>query len=65
MSDWVHQRYDPPRITAAGWLRVLGRGLLKLELDLDEIMAIGEEGARNKQGFQSLDTLVVDLLDPF
>jgi replicative DNA helicase len=28
-----------------------------------KILAIGEEGARNKQGFQSLDTLVVDLLD--
>ena len=28
MSDWMHQRYDPPRISAAGWLRVLGRGLL-------------------------------------
>ncbi|KGH32224.1 DNA helicase [Comamonas testosteroni] len=38
-----------------------------VERILDEaeqkIMAIGEEGARNKQGFQSLDTLVVDLLD--
>ena len=38
-----------------------------VERVLDEaeqkIMAIGEEGARNKQGFQSLDTLVVDLLD--
>ena len=28
-----------------------------------KILAIGEEGARNKQGFHSLDTLVVDLLD--
>ena len=28
-----------------------------------KILAIGEEGARNKQGFQSLDTLVVALLD--
>lgn len=38
-----------------------------VERVLDEaeqkIFAIGEEGARNKQGFQSLDTLVVDLLD--
>ncbi|MEF8686160.1 UNVERIFIED_CONTAM: replicative DNA helicase [Comamonas sp. A-3] len=38
-----------------------------VERILDEaeqkIMAIGEEGARNKQGFQSLDSLVVDLLD--
>lgn len=38
-----------------------------VERVLDEaeqkIMAIGEEGARNKQGFQSLDSLVVDLLD--
>jgi replicative DNA helicase len=38
-----------------------------VERILDEaeqkILAIGEEGARNKQGFQSLDTLVVDLLD--
>ncbi|MEG0923177.1 MAG: replicative DNA helicase [Comamonas sp.] len=28
-----------------------------------KIFAIGEEGSRMKQGFQSLDTLVVDLLD--
>ena len=28
MSDWLHQRYDPPRISAAGWLRVLVRGLI-------------------------------------
>ena len=28
-----------------------------------QILAIGEEGSRMKQGFQSLDTLVVDLLD--
>ncbi|APW39399.1 replicative DNA helicase [Rhodoferax koreense] len=28
-----------------------------------KIFNIGEEGARNKQGFQSMDTLVVDLLD--
>ncbi|AVS73550.1 replicative DNA helicase [Paracidovorax cattleyae] len=38
-----------------------------VEKILDEaeskIFAIGEEGSRNKQGFQSLDTLVVDLLD--
>jgi replicative DNA helicase len=38
-----------------------------VERILDEaeqkILAIGEEGARNKQGFHSLDTLVVDLLD--
>ena len=34
-----------------------------LEEAEQKILAIGEEGARNKQGFQSLDTLVVDLLD--
>ena len=38
-----------------------------VERILDEaeakIFAIGEEGSRNKQGFQSLDTLVIDLLD--
>ena len=38
-----------------------------VERVLDEaeqkIFAIGEEGSRMKQGFQSLDTLVVDLLD--
>ncbi len=38
-----------------------------VEKILDEaeakIFAIGEEGSRNKQGFQSLDTLVIDLLD--
>ena len=38
-----------------------------VERILDEaeqkIFAIGEEGSRMKQGFQSLDTLVVDLLD--
>ncbi|MEG0558238.1 MAG: replicative DNA helicase [Comamonas sp.] len=38
-----------------------------VERILDEaeqkILAIGEEGSRMKQGFQSLDTLVVDLLD--
>jgi replicative DNA helicase len=38
-----------------------------VEKILDEaqqkIFNIGEEGARNKQGFQSMDTLVVDLLD--
>jgi replicative DNA helicase len=38
-----------------------------VERILDEaeqkIFAIGEEGSRNKQGFQSLDSLVVDLLD--
>jgi len=28
-----------------------------------KIFSIGEESSRNKQGFQSLDTLVVDLLD--
>lgn len=28
-----------------------------------KIFNIGEEGARNKQGFQAMDTLVVDLLD--
>ena len=28
MSDWLHQRYTPPRITPAGWLRVLRRGLV-------------------------------------
>jgi len=28
-----------------------------------KIFNIGEEGSRNKQGFQSMDTLVVDLLD--
>ncbi|MEY4563932.1 MAG: hypothetical protein RLZZ618_3209, partial [Pseudomonadota bacterium] len=28
-----------------------------------KIMKIGEEGSRNKQGFQSMDGLVVDLLD--
>ncbi len=28
MSDWLHRRYTPPRITPAGWLRVLGRGLV-------------------------------------
>ncbi|MEI6798456.1 MAG: lysophospholipid acyltransferase family protein [Pseudomonadota bacterium] len=27
MSDWLHQRYTPPRISPMGWLRVLGRGL--------------------------------------
>lgn len=41
-----------------------GRAVEKI---LDEaqqkIFNIGEEGARNKQGFQSMDTLVVDLLD--
>lgn len=41
-----------------------GRSVARI---LDEaeakIFAIGEEGARNKQGFQSLDTLVIDLLD--
>jgi len=38
-----------------------------VERILDEaeskIFAIGEEGSRSKQGFQSLDTLVIDLLD--
>ena len=38
-----------------------------VEKILDEaeqkIFNIGEEGSRNKQGFQSMDTLVVDLLD--
>ena len=38
-----------------------------VERILDEaeakIFAIGEEGSRNKQGFQSLDNLVIDLLD--
>ena len=38
-----------------------------VERILDEaeqkIFAIGEEGSRMKQGFQSMDTLVVDLLD--
>ena len=38
-----------------------------VERILDEaeskIFAIGEEGSRTKQGFQSLDTLVIDLLD--
>ena len=38
-----------------------------VERILDEaeqkIFAIGEEGSRMKQGFQSLDTLVIDLLD--
>ena len=38
-----------------------------VERSLDEaeakIFAIGEEGSRNKQGFQSLDNLVIDLLD--
>lgn len=38
-----------------------------VEKILDEaeakIFAIGEEGSRSKQGFQSLDTLVIDLLD--
>ncbi|MFT3814139.1 MAG: replicative DNA helicase [Acidovorax sp.] len=38
-----------------------------VERILDEaeakIFAIGEEGSRNKQGFQSLDSLVIDLLD--
>ena len=38
-----------------------------VEKILDEaqqkIFNIGEEGARNKQGFQAMDTLVVDLLD--
>ena len=38
-----------------------------VERILDEaeakIFAIGEEGSRNTQGFQSLDTLVLDLLD--
>lgn len=28
MSDWLHQRYEPPRISPLGWLRVLGRGLV-------------------------------------
>ena len=28
MSDWLHQRYTPPRILALGWLRVLVRGLV-------------------------------------
>ena len=34
-----------------------------LEQAEQKIFAIGEEGSRMKQGFQSLDTLVVDLLD--
>jgi replicative DNA helicase len=40
---------------------------LAVEKILDDaeqkIFKIGEEGARNKQGFQSMDTLVVELLD--
>jgi len=28
MSAWLNHRYVPPRITPAGWLRVLGRGLV-------------------------------------
>ena len=28
MTDWQHQRYTPPPITPAGWLRVFGRGMV-------------------------------------
>lgn len=28
MTDWQHQRYTPPHITPAGWLRVFGRGMV-------------------------------------
>ncbi|MFZ4288623.1 replicative DNA helicase [Variovorax sp. HJSM1_2] len=49
---------------ATNALNTEGRPVEKI---LDEaqqkIFNIGEEGARNKQGFQSMDTLVVDLLD--
>ncbi|MGE8321381.1 MAG: replicative DNA helicase, partial [Comamonas sp.] len=45
----------------------LSREGKKVETVLDEaqakIFAIGEEGSRMKQGFQSLESLVVDLLD--
>ncbi|KAF1020932.1 MAG: Replicative DNA helicase [Paracidovorax wautersii] len=46
---------------------VFNRGERKVAQILDEaeqkIFAIGEEGSRMKQGFQSMNTLVVDLLD--
>ena len=41
-----------------------GRAVDKILDEAEQkIFNIGEEGARNKQGFQSMDTLVVDLLD--
>ncbi len=41
-----------------------GRAVEKILDEAEQkIFNIGEEGSRNKQGFQSMDTLVVDLLD--